>query len=437
HVCVSPGHGSPSVDTSSVTAAVPKPSTPSRLAFFMRQQSPSSESGHGHRSPSLGSCDRPSLASPLHSPSKWEEVSELEANYLEYLQEARCNIDQCVRACRVWSAPYDGKRPDPSSFPPPPISDCGSISLCTDHFGCGRGAASPEGRRRPRREELENGDWDPQASHSGSTPRNNKRSAVLAHGLDPGQGHGKGQLNGTGGKDRTRPELRPVERGECCLLVKKVRRDSGAQSAAPQGRRREAAQDISKQRPAEEPETGQWEGAAGGQSVDSLIDELLEKAPAEHNGSHLNVESFTRELSDMEASMRQRARHQEPTDPPAHTLLPSDEEEEEEEEQGFSSPACAPQVPSHAQPIQSAHTQPFTGPFIAVLFAKLDNMLQNSLYVNFLLTGIIAQLACYPQPLLRSFLLNTNMVFQPTVKSLIQVGACVHITATPQLTAKH
>lgn len=58
---------------------------------------------------------------------------------------------------------------------------------------------------------------------------------------------------------------------------------------------------------------------------------------------------------------------------------------------------------------------------MVVLFAKMENMLQNSLYVNILLTGIVAQLACYPQPLLRSFLLNTNMVFQPSVKSLIQV----------------
>nr|XP_014030121.1 unnamed protein product [Salmo salar] len=62
-----------------------------------------------------------------------------------------------------------------------------------------------------------------------------------------------------------------------------------------------------------------------------------------------------------------------------------------------------------------------SGPFMMVLFAKLENMLQNSLYVNILLTGILCQLACYPQPLLRSFLLNTNMVFQPSVKSLIQV----------------
>lgn len=63
---------------------------------------------------------------------------------------------------------------------------------------------------------------------------------------------------------------------------------------------------------------------------------------------------------------------------------------------------------------------------MVVLFAKLENMLQNSLYVNILLTGIVAQLACYPQPLLRSFLLNTNMVFQPSVKSLIQVHTAPH-----------
>ena len=48
-------------------------------------------------------------------------------------------------------------------------------------------------------------------------------------------------------------------------------------------------------------------------------------------------------------------------------------------------------------------------------------MLENSLHVNLLLIGIITQLASYPQPLLRSFLLNTNMVFQPSVRSLYQV----------------
>lgn len=74
-----------------------------------------------------------------------------------------------------------------------------------------------------------------------------------------------------------------------------------------------------------------------------------------------------------------------------------------------------------------ARTQgtPFTGPFLSVVLSKLENMLENSLHVNLLLIGIITQLASYPQPLLRSFLLNTNMVFQPSVRSLYQVLASV------------
>ncbi|NXC17018.1 F16A1 protein, partial [Corythaeola cristata] len=78
--------------------------------------------------------------------------------------------------------------------------------------------------------------------------------------------------------------------------------------------------------------------------------------------------------------------------------------------------------PKHAPRSQST---PFTGPFISVVLSKLENMLENSLHVNLLLIGIVTQLASYPQPLLRSFLLNTNMVFQPSVRSLYQVLASV------------
>ncbi|XP_031548453.2 FHF complex subunit HOOK-interacting protein 1A isoform X1 [Vicugna pacos] len=81
--------------------------------------------------------------------------------------------------------------------------------------------------------------------------------------------------------------------------------------------------------------------------------------------------------------------------------------------------AFASQRPARTQ------STPFTGPFISVVLSKLENMLDNSLHVNLLLIGIITQLASYPQPLLRSFLLNTNMVFQPSVRSLYQVLASV------------
>ncbi|XP_045321746.1 FHF complex subunit HOOK interacting protein 1A [Leopardus geoffroyi] len=78
-----------------------------------------------------------------------------------------------------------------------------------------------------------------------------------------------------------------------------------------------------------------------------------------------------------------------------------------------------------SQPPLRTQSTPFTGPFISVVLSKLENMLENSLHVNLLLIGIITQLASYPQPLLRSFLLNTNMVFQPSVRSLYQVLASV------------
>ncbi|KAF5897277.1 protein FAM, partial [Clarias magur] len=63
----------------------------------------------------------------------------------------------------------------------------------------------------------------------------------------------------------------------------------------------------------------------------------------------------------------------------------------------------------------------FTGPFISVLLSRLENMLENPLEVNLLVTGILTQLAAYPQPLLRCFLLDTQTVFQPSVRSLYQV----------------
>ncbi|XP_008058355.1 protein FAM160A1 [Carlito syrichta] len=81
-------------------------------------------------------------------------------------------------------------------------------------------------------------------------------------------------------------------------------------------------------------------------------------------------------------------------------------------------------VSARHPPVRTQST-PFTGPFISVVLSKLENMLENSLHVNLLLIGIITQLASYPQPLLRSFLLNTNMVFQPSVRSLYQVLASV------------
>lgn len=163
----------------------------------------------------------------------------------------------------------------------------------------------------------------------------------------------------------------------------------------------------------------QWEVT---DSVDSLIDELLDRAPAETNGAHVSIEKLGEELKEMEDSMRGVAVQEEAAD--GHMTVPSEDEQDgdDQRETGNTKSRSDSLTLLLNSPLRAQNGgQPYTGPFIAILFAKLENMMSNSLYVNFLLTGMVAQLACYPQPLLRSFLLNTNMVFQPSVKSLVQV----------------
>ncbi|XP_064433113.1 FHF complex subunit HOOK-interacting protein 1B isoform X5 [Mirounga angustirostris] len=321
------GPGSPSVDSSSVVT-VPRPSTPSRLALFLRQQSlGGSESPvPAPRSPGLAASP---ASSPGRRPSPVEEPGELEDNYLEYLREARRGVDRCVRACRTWSAPYDGERP-----PPEP---------------------SPVGSRTKKRSLLPEEDRD--------NVGEGEEEELGSGGLAGGAGEGPGllpppQLNGVPG---------PWPEG-----AKKVRR-------VPQ----EGAGDL--------PE-GTSEAMAG-------------------------LEGFGQELRELEVALSNGGAGSGPLLEPPLPL---------EEEEAYESFTCPPEPPgpflsSPLRTLNQLPSQPFTGPFMAVLFAKLENMLQNSVYVNFLLTGLVAQLACHPQPLLRSFLLNTNMVFQPSVKSLLQV----------------
>ncbi|KAM4846998.1 FHF complex subunit HOOK-interacting protein 1B isoform 2-T3 [Thomomys bottae] len=331
HASWARGPGSPSVDSSSVVT-VPRPSTPSRLAFFLRQQSLSGSESPGPVPRSPGLAASPS-SSPGRRPCPTEEPGELEDNYLEYLREARRGVDCCVRACRTWSAPYDGERP-----PPEPNS---------------------LGSRTKKRSLLTEEDRDDVGK--------GEEEALGSRGLTAVIGEGPGHL--------PPPHLNGVS-GPWPEGAKKVRL---VPRLAPQ----EGAGELLE---------GTSEGMAG-------------------------LESFGQELQELEVALSNGGAGSEvPLEPP----LPLEEEE------AYESFTCPPEPPGPflSSPLRTFNqlpSQPFTGPFMAVLFAKLENMLQNSVYVNFLLTGLVAQLACHPQPLLRSFLLNTNMVFQPSVKSLLQV----------------
>uniref|UniRef100_A0A3P9B3U5 FHF complex subunit HOOK-interacting protein C-terminal domain-containing protein n=1 Tax=Maylandia zebra TaxID=106582 RepID=A0A3P9B3U5_9CICH len=98
----------------------------------------------------------------------------------------------------------------------------------------------------------------------------------------------------------------------------------------------------------------------------------------------------------------------------------------EEEEEVMREEEEAEKIRSDTKKGGRRHQIPFTGPFISVLLSRLENLLENSIAVNLLVTGILAQLASYPQPLLRSFLLSTDTQNQPNVRTLYQVLVSLH-----------
>ena len=84
-------------------------------------------------------------------------------------------------------------------------------------------------------------------------------------------------------------------------------------------------------------------------------------------------------------------------------------------------------TPKRSLSVENDKLEALLGPFITRLFKKLEKMPENSIAVNEVLTGIISSLAEYPQPLLRSFLLNHGLVLQPDVKSIFQVKIITYL----------
>ncbi|XP_036396557.1 FTS and Hook-interacting protein homolog [Megalops cyprinoides] len=501
--------GSPSAES----PVHPKPSTPSRLALFIRQQgsgggvTPASGPETTPGSPRGGPATPLSPDSPVHQAAEGQDSGE--SGYLEYLRDARKGIELCAWGCRDWSAPYDGENPSPNSAPlppPPPPANPSFQPGGTNHSSSASGPASADsGQQRAavvaaaRSEwsssDRDSGEWDITISKNciSLTPRTKKRSlqaeAPLKHAplpsaypLPPSSCSASQQplppagpqiqqalCNGTvqgdvfqdgqdGGMEVKKVKRDPDEGGstadveqnggasvcppESCNPLRGAQGHGGArggqQQGVPQGCHSQPAllppqapPSAASPAPVSAPSLPEQAVSRGLESVESLIEELLERAPAapgpgDSGGQGISIEAFHQELRELEEHVRERRAaaclpEEGPRDAPAASAAGEEDPPPSPLDSETKPESSAPEVFSPARPLGQPLSQPYTGPFVAVLFAKLECMLQNSLYVNILLTGILAQLACYPQPLLRSFLLNTNMVFQPSVKSLIQV----------------
>lgn len=365
----------------------------------------------------------------------------LDVSYLHYLHDARRSISSCLRACRVWSAPYDGQDPPPDRYQPGVLKE----PLLK--------APQPQGAARKVPHPPPSTNTDPASGKPLELEWDDSYDACPVQTAEAGEG---GEPAPPAEPPKHIQEMRKtatmlvkgsyVEENDFQddvmvydLVAKKDTRDwelksnktasrgapSGSAEAPPETGARPALAQNSRAALDSKPQNG-----AAAELRDDLLaqyEDLLRTLDTGAGGKPVPAEEESRKAATSAA-------------------------EEEEEEMDFFIPETpeAEKVPppfgklfsgsvgrSQAAPFTgqsagsaagkrtqspAASSAP-TGPFVSVLLSRMENMLSNSLHVNLLLTGILAQLAAFPQPLLRAFLLNTNLVFQPSVRSLFQVGA--------------
>uniref|UniRef100_A0A671YTZ1 FHF complex subunit HOOK interacting protein 1A n=1 Tax=Sparus aurata TaxID=8175 RepID=A0A671YTZ1_SPAAU len=305
----------------------------------------------------------------------------LDVSYLHYLYDARLSISGCIQACQVWSALYDGEDPPPEKYQPGVLEE---PALTRTQMVL---------KRVPKPENEFQDDVMVYDLVAKKDARDVERAKLKSRGSESeSTQQGSAEL--------------PLKNGLSLTLPPSLMAENSMKTLEPKA-------------------TGQTDCKSNLQNNNTAAAELGDDLLAQY-------EELIRTL-DSEAGGKQvktDAEVKKPVAPAAEV-----EEEEEEEEMDFTSFSAETPEPEKVQSpfgpkfcsgsVGRSHSVPFTGPFVSVLLSRMENMLSNSLHVNLLLTGILAQLAAYPQPLLRSFLLNTNLVFQPTVRSLYQVLATV------------
>lgn len=398
----------------------------------------------------------------------------LDVSYLHYLYDARMSISSCIRACRVWSALYDGEDPPPEKYQPGVLEEPGLKSRQTQmalrkvpQLIAPRPRPIPPQNTEPASNTQMELEWDdsydacPVQTHEPpveSKPAQEPPAELPQH-IQEMRKTATMLVKGSYIEENefeddvlvydlvAKKDTREVEQ------IKPKRIGSESEERQPGSAEAPLKNGLSVTLPASgmsdmnnlDPKAkGQTDCNSHPQNTTSAEprDDLLAQ-----------YEELIRTL-DTEAARKQ-------VKPDAQLKKPTTAaEEEEEEEMDFTSfSAETPEKVHSPFGVQLGgggagrnQSAPFTGkwnvrlaavllftnhwdstnkmlfmiilpagPFVSVLLSRLENMLSNSLHVNLLLTGILAQLATYPQPLLRSFLLNTNLVFQPTVRSLYQV----------------
>lgn len=410
----------------------------------------------------------------------------LDISYLQYLWEAHTNILHCMRDCRVWSALYDGDSPDPETFLQS-LSEESQENSSHPEARLSQQRIRSSGQTKDKSQsELEWDDSYDTGISSGADvgspgPYDDVETPAPPAPIDPPKHIQEMKKNaillfkGSYIEESDFQDDVMVYRLCAEKDAEDTREPQGATTDPPaeaQPKAQPEAQSLPMSNGPLFSPNPEAESQPGRESSDLCQNMFSEAKPESKPGvaldsdSELTVPTFEAEpqsdspaastegedfiaqydqiIQELDSSTEGLTEQSVPASEPS-LLTHADEgrtecKAEEEEDDDFDSlMADTPAEEAAPSPFgvgedtatftsrHPARTQgtPFTGPFLSVVLSKLENMLENSLHVNLLLIGIITQLASYPQPLLRSFLLNTNMVFQPSVRSLYQVLASV------------
>uniref|UniRef100_A0A8C8FBK7 FHF complex subunit HOOK-interacting protein C-terminal domain-containing protein n=1 Tax=Oncorhynchus tshawytscha TaxID=74940 RepID=A0A8C8FBK7_ONCTS len=379
----------------------------------------------------------------------------LDVNYLHYLYNARLGISSCTRACQVWSAPYDGEDPPPeegrqaqTTTDPAPTNQ---LELeWDDSYDAGPvvppEAATAESSRPPQ----------PPAAEPPKHIQEMRRTAImLVKGSYIEESDFQDDVmvydlvakkDARDTVDRRRPSRETLPESDMDSEFN-LEEDHFKVSSLQEKDEVPLSNGLSLPPHPTNMEVNSSEVTKGSKEVKAHVadhNSNLQSPLATEVGDDLmdQYEELIRTLGSDEAGTGGSS-HVKTVDKEFRNPVVTPMEEDEVDFSSFSvdTPELEKQHSSlFGTKLRSgstrSHSVPFTGPFVSVLLSRLENMLDNSLHVNLLLTGILAQLAAYPQPLLQSFLLNTNMVFQPSVRSLYQVLASLKNQIEQQASTK-
>lgn len=389
----------------------------------------------------------------------------LDVSYLHYLYDARLSISSCLKACQVWSALYDGEDPPPETYQPGVLEDPGLKSRQTQRAlkkapqppAPHPRSCPPSNPEPPPMNQLEL-EWDdsfdacpvqtaeapveskPPKQHPAELPKHIQEMRKTATMLVKGSYIEESDFQDdvmvydlVAKKDSRGVDKLKSRRSESEEAQREVSPKNGLSLTIPNSLMADSSKTSldSKVRGQTDCNSSPQKNTSEFGDLLAQYEELIRTLDTEAGGKLVKTDG------ELKKAVMPTAEEEEMD----FTSFSAETPEPEKLHSPFGKFFSGGAVRSHSVPFTGKSVKIHilqqlyllakisfkddffspAGPFISVLLSRMENMLTNPLHVNLLLTGILAQLAAYPQPLLRSFLLNTNLVFQPTVRSLYQV----------------